>query len=45
VKHLDPPAKTFDKGGHSFQPERIFKQTMTAFGMRFAWFYFYIKGG
>jgi hypothetical protein len=29
---IAPPAKTFDKGGHRLQPEKIFKQTMTTFG-------------
>jgi hypothetical protein len=29
---LDPPQKLLIKGGHSLQPERIFRQTMTAFG-------------
>jgi hypothetical protein len=29
---LDPPQKLLIKGGHSLQPERIFVQTMTAFG-------------
>jgi hypothetical protein len=29
---LDPPQKLFIKGGHNLQPERIFMQTMTAFG-------------
>jgi hypothetical protein len=28
---LDPPQKLLIKGGHSLQPERIFRQTMTAF--------------
>jgi hypothetical protein len=30
---LDPPQKLLIKGGHSLQPERIFRQTMTAFGL------------
>jgi hypothetical protein len=30
VKH---PQKLLIKGGHSLQPERIFMQTMTAFGL------------
>jgi hypothetical protein len=30
---LDPPQKLFIKGDHSLQPERIFMQTMTAFGL------------
>jgi hypothetical protein len=30
VKH---PQKLFIKGGHSLHPERIFMQTMTAFGL------------
>jgi hypothetical protein len=29
---LDPLQKLLIKGGHSLQPERIFMQTMTAFG-------------
>jgi hypothetical protein len=29
---LDPPQKLLIKGGHSLQPEKIFRQTMTAFG-------------
>jgi hypothetical protein len=29
---LAPPQKLFIKSGHSLQPERIFVQTMTAFG-------------
>ena len=29
---LDPSQKLLIKGGHSLQPERIFMQTMTAFG-------------
>jgi hypothetical protein len=29
---LDPPQKLFIKGGHTLQLERIFVQTMTAFG-------------
>ena len=28
---LDPPKKLLIKGGHSLQPERFYKQTMTAF--------------
>jgi hypothetical protein len=30
VKH---PQKLLIKGGHGLQPERIFRQTMTAFGL------------
>jgi hypothetical protein len=29
---LDPPQKLLIKGGHSMQPEKVFRQTMTAFG-------------
>jgi hypothetical protein len=29
---LDPPQKLLIKGGHGLPPERIFRQTMTAFG-------------
>jgi len=29
---LDPPQKLLIKGGHGLQPERTFRQTMTAFG-------------
>jgi hypothetical protein len=30
---LDPPQKLLIKGGHRLQPERIFRQPMTAFGL------------